>query len=79
MQRRNRLCLTKTKKEIVRKGRKCKNTQKYYSMDVIYFLKSIDKKKKHPFIACRGRWAVSKKPKLIPQAFLDYTPIHTKA
>ena len=28
MQRRNRLCLTKAKKEIVRKGRKCKNTQK---------------------------------------------------
>ena len=49
-------------------------------MDVIYFLKSIyKKKKKHPFIARRGRWAVSKKPKLIPEAFLDYSPIHTKA
>ena len=54
MQRRNRLCLTKTKKEIVRKGRKCKNTQKYYSMDVIYFLKSIYKKKKASFHSLQG-------------------------
>ena len=37
IQRRNRLCLTKTKKEIVRKGRKCKNTQKIL-LDGCYLL-----------------------------------------
>ena len=62
IQRRNRLCLTKTKKEIVRKGRKCKNTQKIL-LDGCYLLfeKYLQEKKKHPF---RGRWAVSQKPNI---------------
>ena len=65
MQRRNRLCLTKTKKEIVRKGRKCKNTQKIL-LDGCYLLfeKCLQEKKKYPLIAWKGRWAVSQKPNI---------------
>ena len=62
IQRQNRLCLTKTKKEIVTKGRKFKNTQKILLDECYLLLKSIYKKKKYPFIAWRGRWALSQKP-----------------
>ena len=54
IQRQNRLCLTKTKKEIIRKGRKFKNMQKILLDECYLLLKSIYKKKKVSFYSLEG-------------------------